>query len=225
MTERSLYLSKKQKQQVVLRFDGGSGSDDNCIWILARKYQVLGKGYSGKRASVWAKHVKRWDKYSDKSWLGNIEPLVDYNCPIKIFIKKRLTKKGYHYSYYVTTLITLSKTELMKLYDDRGEAEVEQFRGDKGGLHLETRQKSGLQAQKGIITLIDLAHNLLADFYHKALVGSKYHGYGNKRIIRELLAIPGKLIFSSGKLQKVELLSGHENSREMLKCLKKYCQN
>ena len=73
--------------------------------------------------------------------------------------------------------------------------------------------------------LIDLAHNLLGDFYRKALEDSRFNGYGNKRIIRKLFTIPGKLIFASGKLKRVELISGHENSGEMLKCLKKYCQN
>ena len=223
--ERTLDLSKEQKKQVVWRFDGGAGSDDSYIWLLARGYQVLGKGYSGKRAPIWAKHVKRWDKYADNSWLGNIEPPVNYGCPIRIFIRKRLIKERYHYSYYVTTLKTLSKRELMYLYDNRGGAEVEQFRGDKSGLYLETRQKSSLLAQKGIVALTDLAHNLLADFYHKALEGSKFHGYGNKRIIQGLFTIPGKLVFESGKLRRVELISRHVNSREMLKCLKKHCQN
>ncbi len=113
----------------------------------------------------------------------------------------------------------------MYLYNQRGGAEVEQFKGDKGGLHLETRQKGKFLAQEGIILLTDIAHNLLGDFYRKVLEDSSFNGYGNKRIIRELLAIPGKLTFKSGRLRKVELISGHINSREMLKCLKKYCSN
>ncbi len=223
--ERSLELSEGQKKQVVWRFDSGVGSDGNYKWLLERGYQALGKGYSGKRAVAWAKHVKRWEKYDEKCWLGDIEPLVDYGCPIKVFIRRRLTKKGYHYSYYATTLKTLSKRRLMYLYNKRGGAEVEQFRGDKGGLHLETRQKGKFLAQEGIILLTDIAHNLLGNFYRKALEGSKFDRYGNKRIIRELLAIPGKLIFKSGELRRVELISGHINSREMLKCLKKCCSN
>ena len=223
--ESTLELSKEQKKRIVWRFDSGAGSDGNYKWLLERGYEALGKGYSGKRATAWAKHVKRWEKYDEKCWLGDIEPLVDYGCPIKVFIRKRLTKKGYHYSYYATTLKTLSKKRLMYLYNQRGGAEVEQFKGDKGGLHLETRQKGKFLAQEGVILLTDIAHNLLGNFYRKALEDSRFNGYGNKRIIRELLAIPGKLTFKSGRLQKVELISGHVNSREMLKCLKKYCSS
>ena len=222
--ERSLDLSKRQRKQIVWRFDSGAGSDGNYEWLLARGYQAVGKGYSGVRASAWEKYVKRWDKYRD-CWLGEIDPPIDYGCPIRVFIKRRLTKEGYHYGYYVSTIKTLSKSDFMYFYDNRGGAEVEQFRGDKSGLHLQTRQKSSLLAQKGIVLLIDLAHNLLGDFYRKALENSRFNGYGNKRIIRKLFTIPGKLIFESGKLKRVELISGHENSGEMLKCLKKYCQN
>ena len=222
--ERSLDLSKGQRKQIVWRFDSGAGSDGNYKWLLPRGYQAVGKGYSGVRASAWAKYVKRWDKYRD-CWLGEIDPPIDYGCPIRVFIKRRLTKEGYHYGYYISTIKSLSKGNFMRFYDNRGGAEVEQFRGDKSGLHIETRQKSGLLAQKGIVLLIDLAHNLLTDFYQKALVNSSFDGYGNKRIIRKLLTTPGKLIFKSGKLKRVELISRYENSGELLKCLKKYCKS
>jgi len=34
------------------------------------------------------------------------------------------------------------------------------------------------------ILLTDLAHNLLADFHHRALVGTRFESYGLKRIVR-----------------------------------------
>ena len=71
----------------------------------------------------------------------------------------------------------------MACYHGRGGAEVEQFRNDKGGLSLAARRKQSFLAQKGFILLTDLAHNLLADFYHRGLVGSRFETYGLKRIV------------------------------------------
>ena len=42
------------RKHVLYRLDGGSGTDDNLRWLLARGYQVLGKGFSGKRANTLA---------------------------------------------------------------------------------------------------------------------------------------------------------------------------
>jgi hypothetical protein len=100
---------------------------------------------------------------------------------------------------------------------------VEQFRNDKNGLSMEARRKHSFTGQKGYILLTDLAHNLLADFAHRALNGSKFENYGLKRIVRDLLAIPGHLIFDNGKLVRVELLSLKQNAKDLSICLEKYC--
>ena len=85
----------------------------------------------------------------------------------------------------------------MTCYQDRGGAEVEQFRNDKGGLQLEARRKRSFPAQKALILLTDLAHNLLADFHRQALVGSAFEAFGLKRIVRDLLQIPGRLVLNT----------------------------
>ncbi len=90
---------------------------------------------------------------------------------------------------------------------------------------LEARRKHRFLGQKGYILLTDLAHNLLADFYHKALLDSPFEHYGPKRIVRDLLAMPGQLAFehNSGKLVRVELLSLKQFSGDLAICLKRYC--
>jgi len=92
-------------------------------------------------------------------------------------------------------------------------------------LGLEARRKHRFLGQKGYILLTDLAHNLLADFYHKALLDSPFEHYGPKRIVRDLLAMPGQLAFEhySGKLVRVELLSLKQFSGDLAICLKRYC--
>jgi len=74
-------------------------------------------------------------------------------------------------------------------------------------LGLEARRKSSFLGQKGYILLTDLAHNLLSAFYHRALLGSRFSSYGPKRIIRDLLAMPGKLVFDQESLVRVNLLT------------------
>ena len=221
-TESALELADEQRQRVVWRFDGGAGSDEQVTWLLSRGYHLVGKGLSNRRAEALARQVRRWDYYPDY-WLGKVPPPRDYGRPVQVFVKKRLKTAKFLHSYYLTTLKVPSKGYFMSLYDNRGGAEVEQFRSDKGALHLATRQKGGFLAQQGLILLTDLAHNLLADFHHYALSDSRFHPYGQKRIVNKLLNIPGLLIFEDGILTRVELLSTHENAKDLRICLERYC--
>jgi hypothetical protein len=183
----------------------------------------MGKGMSNRRAEALARQVHRWDTYREGIWLGEVDPPVDYGRPVRVFIKCRLKDGTFCHSYYISTLTLPSKGLFMACYDSRGGAEVEQFRSDKSGLSLEARRKHSFLGQKGYILLTDLAHNLLADFYHRALVGSRFEPYGVKRIVRDLLAIPGHLVFDRGKLVRVELLSLNQNAKDLSICLERYC--
>ena len=40
-TETSLDLAKEHRKQVVYRLDGGSGTDENLIWLLNRGYHLI----------------------------------------------------------------------------------------------------------------------------------------------------------------------------------------
>ncbi len=121
--------------------------------------------------------VSRWDAY-EGVWLGEVEPPVDYGRPVRVFVKRRLKDGAFVHSYYVSTLSLPSKGLFMAQYDGRGGAEVEQFRNDKSGLSLEARRKRSFLGQKGYILLTDLAHNLLTDFYFRALAGTQFDGFG-----------------------------------------------
>ena len=110
----------------------------------------------------------------------------------------------------------------MHYYNQRGGAEVEQFRQDKHGLDLATRRKYRFTAQQGYILLTDLTHNLLADFHHRALIGSRFEPFGLRRIVRQLLNIPGRLVFDGPELKRIELLTLNQFSDDLIICLKKY---
>jgi hypothetical protein len=220
--ENALELAPEQRKRTVWRIDGGAGSDEQLCWLLARDYHVMAKGLSGLRANALAKQVRRWDAFDD-TWLGAVAPAIDFGRPVRVFVKRRLKKGKFCHSYYVTTLSLPSKGHFIACYNARGGAEVEQFRNDKSGLSLAARRKRGFLAQKGFILLTDLAHNLLADFYHGALVGTRFESYGLKRIVRDLLAIPGRLVFEADELKRIELLSLKQNASDLLICLERYC--
>jgi polysaccharide pyruvyl transferase WcaK-like protein len=65
----------------------------------------------------------------------------------------------------------------------------------------------------------------LVDFYHRALVGSRFEPYGLKRIVRDLLASPGRLVFEGGKLVCVELLTLKQFAQDLAICLERYCSS
>lgn len=221
--ESSFELAKPQRKRTLYRLDGGAGTDANLTWLLDRGYQFLAKGYSGRRAPVLATHVRRWDAYDHQSWLGWVTPTFDLGHPVQVVVRRRLHKGQFKHSYYVTTLTFPSKRALMARYNQRSGAEVEQFRADKSGLHLSARRKQRFAAQKALILLTDLAHNLLADFHHHALADSRFAGWGLKRIVRDLLAVPGRIYSPAGELKRIELLATHPYADELSICLERYC--
>jgi hypothetical protein len=219
--ESALELSPKQRKRTVWRLDGGAGSDEHLRWLIQRDYHVVAKGMSHSRAEALSRQVSRWDAY-EGIWLGEVEPPVDYGRPVRVFVKRRLKDGAFVHSYYVMTLSLPSKGLFMDQYDRRGGAEVEQFRNDKSGLSLEARRKRSFLGQKGYILLTDLAHNLLTDFYFHALAGTQFDGFGPKRIVRDLLAFPGRLIFDSESLVRIELLTQKQFAGNLAICLERY---
>lgn len=217
-------FSPAQRQRVVWRLDGGAGSDAQIVWLLGRGYQVVAKGMSHRRAEALARQVQRWDAYQDV-WLGEVVPPMDYGRKVRVWVKRRLKNGAFAHSYYLTSLSLPSKAAFMAGYNGRGGAEVEQFRADKGGLGLEIRRKHRFGAQQGCILLADIAHNLLADFYSRALMGSRFEGFGVKRIVRDVLAMPGRLVFADHQLVRVELLSQKQFAQDLALCLEKYCSS
>ena len=61
--ETSLDLQPEQRKRTIYRLDGGAGTDEKLKWLIQRGYQVIAKGFSGKRAYALAQQVSRWDRY------------------------------------------------------------------------------------------------------------------------------------------------------------------
>ncbi len=221
-TETVLELAPARRNRVVWRLDGGAGSDEQLRWLLDRQYHFIAKGTSNRRAHALAQQVARWDRYGD-AWLGAVPSPIDLGRPVHVWVKRRLKAEEDVHSYYVTTLTLPSKAAMMTAYDQRGGAEVEQFRNDKSGLSLAARRKRRFTAQQALVLLTDLAHNLLAVFHHRALVGSPSETFGPKRIVRALFAIPGQAVFEGSQLKRIDLLDTHPYAEHLLICLERYC--
>lgn len=220
--ESSFDLGSAERKRTLYRLDGGAGTDENLRYLLTRDYQILAKGFSGKRAKALARQVPRWDPYDAQGWLGRVKPTFDLGRPIDVLVTRRWHNKRWKHSYYVTSLSFPAKNAFMDRYNLRGGAEVEQFRADKSGLHLSARRKHRLTAQKALLGLTDLCHNLLADFRYRGLAQSPFAQWGLKRIVRDLLAVPGRLYFEAGQLKRIELLASHPHTEALLICLEKY---
>lgn len=182
----------------------------------------MAKGMSNRRAYALAQQVRRWDEWDDCQLAEVLSP-VDYGRPVRVFVKRQWKHGQWRHSYYISTLTLPSKRHFIAYYNQRGAAEVEQFREDKQGLSLAVRRKSSFTGQYGYILLTDLAHNLLADFRRRALQDTRFANYGLKRIVRDLLNIPGRLWFEGDQLRYVELLSHNQNTEDLILCLERYC--
>ncbi len=221
-TETALELTVEQRRRTVWRMDGGGGTDEQFRWLLGRGYHVLGKGFSNRRAEALSQQVKHWEEYREGVWFAEIPSPLEFPRPVRVFVKRKRKDEEFHHSYYVSTLSLSAKACFLRLYDDRGAAEIEQFRGDKSGLALEARRKHSVAGQQAYILLTDLAHNLLSDFYFHALQGTIFDQFGSKRIVRDLLAMLGYISISGDRLQ-VNLCGKKQFANELVICLLRYC--
>lgn len=220
--QSSFDLDEQQRKRTVWRFDSGGGSEENFRLLVSNGYQIHAKGISSRRAAALARDVKRWDQHDD-IWLGEVKPPFDIGTSFRLFVLRREKKGRYFHSYFVSTLTFSSKKHFWDQYNARGSAEIEQFRQDKSGLALAVRRKRSFTGQMGYVLLTDLVHNLLADFRRHALKDSHFALFGLKRIVRDLLSVPGNLYFDdSGKLTRVELLSQMKFAEDLLDCLERY---
>jgi len=219
-TEEFLYIAPDQRSRIVWRLDGGFGSDTNLQWLIERGYHVVAKGFSWKRARAWADRVNNWTEiHPGRRWVAWAPDQLDLGRPTHIVAVRWLTPTGQvRQALYITTLLDLSLPDIADVYDDRGGAENE-IGSDKVGLKITHRRSQRMLSQEALVLLADLAHNLLAWFHRDVLIASPFAGYGPKRIIRQLLHIPGELVFDGETLVEVRLQESHFLAEPVLDCL------
>ncbi len=95
--------------------------------------------------------------------------------------------------------------EVVDHYDGRAGMEAD-LKGDKHGLGLATIRKHRLPAQKIVILLMQLAHNvLLWARQWLSKVVPRLDNYGIVRLISQVWAIPGRLKLTGQQVQRIRL--------------------
>jgi hypothetical protein len=216
--------SREQRQQIIIRSDAEQGTDENVSYILWLGFQLLLKGYSGQRTLAWVKRTApdcwRADPTGHNRWLTPTPTKLRLGRRLNSYLLRWLDKRQKF--VHATLLSTLPEPpfRLWDWYDGRGAAEVE-IGADKSGLRLSQRRKHSLDAQEAWVVLTDIAHNLLAWLRSWMLAGSAFESFGLKRLVFDLLNIPGQLFFEEGRLTKVALWQTHPYAAEMQLCLQK----
>lgn len=230
--ERTLNLSEKQRENTIVRIDGGGGSDPEIEWLLRQQYHVLVKVKNWNRAQSLAASVNEWlpdTKVADRmlGWVG--EP-HRYSRPTRqLAIRTPKVKGGYHYQTLVFTLSDAMLFELghlampaqpstaqvlrasMHAYDQRDGGLETHNRGDKQGLGINHRNKQRFAAQEVLILLAQLAHNFLIWVRNTlAQHDEAFQLFGLQRLVRDVLQIDGTLTLSpSGTIRQITLNQRH----------------
>jgi len=209
---RFVRFDKPQKQRTILRTDSGFGSDDNVNYALDQQWQVLTKGSGGRRPGAFARRVASEDWLTLRPhdrWVAQAVDPPPYVRPVQhLVLRWRTSKDQIKQSTVVCSVLDWSMPEIIAHYDDRGACETE-IQADKGGLKLCRRRKKRLPAQEALVLLTDIAHNSLAWISHWMFPDGPLATFGTTRLIEDILAIPGRLIFDQERLIEAQLNERH----------------
>jgi Transposase DDE domain group 1 len=208
--------------QLIIRSDAEQGTDTNISYILWCGFQLLVKGYSGNRTKSWLSQLpaNAWsvDPGNQERWMALSPQQLHLGRHTDSYLLRWLGAKGQPAHATLHTTLRLPYFQLWHLYNQRALTEIE-IRGDKSGLKLHLRRKHSLSAQEAWVVLTDMAHNLLAWLTPWMLTDSAFAGFGPKRIVDELLNIPGHIVIENGRLQRVTLWRSHPYASEMRLCI------
>ena len=129
---------------------------------------------------------------------------------------------GYQYAVLVSSRDDLGMQQTVDHYDGRAGLEAE-LKSDKQGLGLAGLRKHKLAAQKLVVLLMGLAHNVLV-WSRRWLAerAPRLRGYGIVRLSAEVWAVPGRVKLAAGQVVRVRLRRAHPRARDMLAALQPF---
>lgn len=229
--ETVLNLDETRRKRVILRVDGGGGTDGNINWALRRGYFWMSKVKNWQRTSKLVAPITNWQSVPelpghDVAWVPQPH---EYEKPMRqLAVRWAKPKGGWHYCVLVFNLtddmlfelsarkpITCTEQELLsaivKAYNLRGGGVETSFKNSKQGLGLSKRNKKKFQAQRMLVLLAQLAYNLTVWVRTElAKYTPELQQYGMLRMIRDAFSITGKLHFDeSGRLVQIVLNKSH----------------
>ncbi len=241
--EQVLRLTPRERQRTIVRVDGGGGSVGSLNFLLERGYAVVSKDYSVRRTNLLARRVTHWvpDPMRPDRQIGWVpQESNEYVRPVRRLAVRSKSAKG-RWQSAVLLFAGLTDQDLLTLmgqsphaddvtvmraylhfYDQRGGGIESSFGQDKSGLGITKRTKKRFEAQRLLMLLGTLAHNLLI-WARRWLAqsspeqASRLQQYGMKRIIRDLAHISGIVTFDEhGRLHSIALNSASSLSKLML---------
>lgn len=210
----------KKRGRTEVRLDSGWGSEPIITWLLERGYQVTGKFRSASRVRKLVRGISTWQPTSSPGRevaevptpVAFVRPLAQY----AVRTPSREYKSGYYHAVVFTSRTDLTMTGVVEHYDGRAGMEAD-LKSDKHGLGLAMIRKHLLPAQKMVVLLLELAHNIL--IWARAWLSEHaphLHDYGVVRLIGQVWAIPGRVkLTEQAGVVRVRLRREHPRAREV----------
>jgi hypothetical protein len=233
--EQALNLIPWKRKHTIIRIDAGGGSVAALRQLLAQGYAIVSKECSSQKASKLVKSVKMWveDMNRPDRQLGWVEEETwEYEHPVERLGIRWKTAEGTWRSAVLIfaglthqDILTLVGEPLLcdeatilrayaHFYDLRGGGIETSFGQDKSGLGITKRNKKRFEAQRLLMLLGTLAHNLLIWSrrwlcrHSPPELAHRLQHYGMKRMVRDLYSISGMLSFDrKGRLCAITLFS------------------
>jgi hypothetical protein len=210
----------KKRGRTEIRLDSGWGSGPTITWLLTRGYQVTGKFKSAGRVRKLVRGISTWQPTSSPGRevaevptpIAFVRPLAQY----AVRTPSKEHKEGYYHAVVFTSRTDLSMTGVVEHYDGRAGMEAD-LKSDKHGLGLAVIRKRLLPAQKLVVLLLQLAHNIL--MWARQWLGKhapRLQDYGIVRLIGQVWAIPGRVKLSDKDgVVRVRLRREHPRARDV----------
>lgn len=203
------------RSRIEWRMDSGWGIDAVITYLLGRGYQVIGKVHNNRRIARLAQAASDWQPARHPGTeLAMVTTPVVYERPVQQLVVRTPapTEGTYGYTVFFCSRMDLTPHAVLAQYDRRAGIEAD-LKSDKRGLGMVTIRKHQLPAQRLLIVLIDLAHNILTwarewlGVHHPHLAS-----FGIVRLIRDVFAIPGRVKIKEHTIERIRLREGHPHA-------------
>jgi hypothetical protein len=211
--------AKVKRARTEIRLDSGWGGEAIITWLLERGYQVTGKFKSSGRVRKLVGAVTTWHPTSSPGReVAPVPKPIAFVRPLQQYAVRTPSKEqasGYYHAVVFTSRTDLSMTGVVEHYDGRAGMEAD-LKSDKHGLGLAMIRKQRLPAQKIVVLLVQLAHNvLLWARQWLAQNAPRLRQYGIVRLIQSVWAIPGRIKLTDKGVQRVRLRHAHPRARDV----------
>ncbi|HLV99428.1 MAG TPA: hypothetical protein VKT82_12210 [Ktedonobacterales bacterium] len=202
-----------------IRLDGGWGTTAIITWLLERGYQLTGKFKSTSRVRKLVQGITTWQPTSSPGReVAPVPTPMPFGRPLAQYAVRTPSKDrtdGYYYAVVFSTHLARPMTEVVSRYDGRAGGEAD-LKSDKRGLALAVIRKHRLAAQRLVVLLTQLAHNvLLWSRQWLAVQAPRLQECGIVRLVQEVWAVPGRVKLVGEQIGTVRLRREHPRARDV----------